>query len=106
MLLVESDESLRESLAKTFRSQGHSVETMGEVGAAANKMRSVNYDVVVTNKDGCRLVELAERCNMGEHRTRIILTSGMREPLLKEFSSMNGFNSYIKTPIKYGAVSL
>jgi CheY-like chemotaxis protein len=92
MLLVEDQEMNRACAKSMFEIAGYEVEALDSARAAKNRIeRGRRYDVVLTDLsveagewDGCKLAGLVRNYDTHEHKTKVILFSGMRGSTLRD----------------------
>jgi DNA-binding NtrC family response regulator len=106
MLVVDDEESLRDSLRRALSRQGHSVEEAGGVKEAANKLEGETFDLLLTDvrlKDGSGL-DLVAHSRQACPGMRIVVMTAFGSVNLAVDAMRLGADDFLEKPFRMEAV--
>lgn len=104
--IVDDDDSLRQSLARLFRSAGYSVEafaTATEISSSPS-LGSVDCVILDLQLPGMTGVELLQRFEVLLDPPPVIVITGSDDAHLREQCILLGSKSYFRKPLDCGAL--
>lgn len=104
--IVDDDDSLRQSLARLFRSAGYSVEafaTATEISSSPS-LGSVDCVILDLQLPGMTGVELLQRFEVLLDPPPVIVITGSDDAHLRDQCILHGSKSYFRKPLDCGAL--
>ncbi|OGQ96893.1 MAG: hypothetical protein A2521_04675 [Deltaproteobacteria bacterium RIFOXYD12_FULL_57_12] len=101
LLIVEDEETLRDSLQRVFRREGFEVETAGNGEAALKILESSTYDLIIMDiiLPGMNGIELLKRCRVQNPRQPVIVMTAFASLETAVEALRGGAYDYIVKPL-------